>query len=121
MLELYHGDSHTLGSRCSARGPTEARMSRETPWVSQESWLEPQEKLRDTIKGWYLHSGTMVIQEGQGVTGGGEETPLSAVRPCGMGVPPSEALDMSGSPHLAIGYLLRIGCGELESQVGWLR
>ena len=63
----------------------------------------------------------MVTREGQGVTGGGEETPLSAVRPCGMGVPPSGALDMSESPHLTIGYLLRIGCGDLESQVGWLR
>ena len=51
-----------------------------------------------------------------------EETPLSAVRPCGMGVLPSEALNMSESPHLIIGYLvLRIGCKDLESQVGWLR
>ena len=33
----------------------------------------------------------------------------------------SEVLDMSGSPHLTIGYLLRIGYGDLESQVGWLR
>ena len=63
----------------------------------------------------------MVIREGEGVTGGGDETPLSAVRLCGMEVPPSEALDMSGSPQLTIGYLLRIGCGDLESQVGWLR
>ena len=92
-----------------------------TPQVSRESWLEFQEELRDTIKEWCLHSGTMVTQEGQGVTGGGEETPLSAVRPCGMGIPPSEALDMSGSPHLTIGYLLRIGYGDLEFQVGWLR
>ena len=99
----------------------EAKMSRETSWVSRESWLESQEELRDTIKGWCLHSGTMVIREGQGVTGGGEETPLSAVRACEMGVPPNEALDMSGSPHLTIGYLLRIGYGDLESQVGWLR
>ena len=99
----------------------EARMFRETPGVSRESWLEFQEELRDTIKGWCLHSGTMVTREGQGVTGGGEETPLSAVRPCRMGVPPNEALDMSGSPHLTIGYLLRIGYGDLESQVGWLR
>ena len=53
--------------------------------------------------------------------GGGEETPLSAVRSYRMGVPPSEALDMSGSLHLTIGYLLRIGCGNLEFQVGWLR
>ena len=89
--------------------------------MSQESWLESQEELHDTIKGWCFHSSTMVTREGQGVTGGREETPLSAVRSCGMGVPPSEALDMSGSPHLIIGYLLRIGCGNLESQVGWLR
>ena len=82
----------------------------------RESWLESQEGLRDTIKGWCLHS-----REGQGVSGGGEETPLSAVRPCGMRVPPSGALDMSGSPHLTIGYLLRIGYRDLESQVGWLR
>ncbi len=41
------------------------------------------------------------------VMGGGEETPLSAVRPRGKGVPPSWALDTSGSPHLTIGYLLR--------------
>ena len=86
-----------------------------------ESWLESQEELCDTIKGWCLYSGTMVTQEGQGITGGGEEIPLSAVKPCGMGVPPSKALDMSGSPHLTIGYLLRIGYGDLESRVGWLR
>ena len=60
----------------------------------------------------------MVTWEGQEITGWGEKTPLSAVRLCGIGVPPSEALDMSGSPHLTIGYLLRIGCGNLESQVG---
>ena len=89
--------------------------------MSWESWLESQEELHDIIKGWCLHSGTMVIREGQGVTGGGEETPLSAVRRYGMGVPPSEALDMSGNPHLTIGYLLRIGYGDLESQVGLLR
>ena len=63
----------------------------------------------------------MATWEGQGVTDGGEETPLSAVRPCGMGVPPGEALDMSGSLYLTIGYLLRIGYGDLEPQVGWLR
>ena len=68
--------------------------------MSRESWLEFQEELCDTMKGWCLHSGTMVTREGQGITGGGEETPLSAVRPCGMGVPPSEALAMSGSPLL---------------------
>ena len=76
--------------------------------MSWESWLESQEELYDTIKGWCLHSGTMVTSEGQEVTGGGEETPLSAVKPCGMGVPPSEALDMSDSLHLTIGYLLKM-------------
>ena len=92
-----------------------------TPRVSQKNWLESQEELCDTIKGWWLHSSTMVTQKGQGVTGSGEETPLNVVRPCGMGVLSSEALDMNGSPHLIIDYLLRIGCGDLESQVGWLR
>ena len=67
--------------------------------MSRESWLESQEKLCDTIKGWCLHSGTIVTREGQRVTGGDEETPLSVVRPCGMGGPPSKALDMSGSLH----------------------
>ena len=57
----------------------------------------------------------MVTQKGQGVTGDDEETSLSAVRPCGMGVPPNEALDMTGSQHLAIGYVLRVRCGDLES------
>ena len=56
-----------------------------------------------------------------GVIGGGEETPVSVIRPCGMGVPPSEALDTSGSLHLTIGYLLRVECRDLEFQVGWLR
>ena len=42
------------------------------------------------------------------VMSGGEETPPSAVGPRGKGVPPSMALDISGSPHLTIGYLLRI-------------
>ena len=90
-LELgpHHGDSHTQGSRCSARDPMEARMFWETPWKSLKSWLQSQEELRDIINGWCLHSGTMVTQEGQRVTGGGEEIPLSAVRLCGMGVPPS--------------------------------
>ena len=63
----------------------------------------------------------MVTRKGQGVTGGGEETPLNVIRLCGMGVPPTKALDMSGSLYLSIGYLLRIGCGHLVSQVGWLR
>ena len=39
--------------------------------------------------------------------GGNEETPLSAIRPCGMEVPPNRALDTNGSPHLIIDYLLR--------------
>ena len=63
----------------------------------------------------------MVTREGQGVIGGGEKTPLRATGPCRMGVPSSEALDMNGSPHLIIGYLLRIGCGDLKSQVDWLK
>ena len=42
-----------------------------------------------------------------GVMHGSGETPLSAVRPCGMGVTPRKALDIYGSPHLTILYLLR--------------
>ena len=38
---------------------------------------------------------------------GGGETPLSAIRPCGMGVTPRKALDIYGNPHLTIPYLLR--------------
>ena len=93
--------------------------SRRTTGV--QSWLESQKELCNTMKGWCLHSDTMVTWKFQGVTGDGEETPLSAVRPYRMGVLPSEALDMSGSLDLIIGYLLRIGCGDLEFQVGWLR
>ena len=47
---------------------------------------------------------------------GGSETPLSAVRPCGMGVTPRKALDMYGSPHLTILYLLRDEQGDLEEK-----
>ena len=42
-----------------------------------------------------------------GIMYGGGGTPLSAVRPCGMGVIPRKALDMYGSPHLTISYLPR--------------
>ena len=38
---------------------------------------------------------------------GGGGTPLSAVRLCGMDITPRKALDMYGSPHLTIPYLLR--------------
>ena len=37
------------------------------------------------------------------VIDGGKETLLSTVRLCGKGVPPSRALDISGSLHLTIG------------------
>ena len=38
---------------------------------------------------------------------GGSGTSLSAVRPYRMSVTPKKALDMYGSPHLTIPYLLR--------------
>ena len=63
-----------------------------------------------------------MTREGQrattGVMGGGEETPLSMVGPCGMGVPRNEALVISWILYLIIGYLLRVECGDLEFQVG---
>ena len=42
-----------------------------------------------------------------GVMHGGGGTPVSVVKPCGMGVTPRKALDMYGNPHLTILYLLR--------------
>ena len=38
---------------------------------------------------------------------GGGRIPLSAIRPCGMGVTPRKALDIYRSSHLTIFYLLR--------------
>ena len=42
-----------------------------------------------------------------GIMHGGGGILLSAVRPCGMDVTPRKALDMYGSLHLMIPYLLR--------------
>ena len=47
---------------------------------------------------------------------GGGGTRLCAVRSCGMGVILSKALDMYGSPHLTISYLLRDEQGNLEDK-----
>ena len=47
---------------------------------------------------------------------GGGGTPPSVVRPCGMDVTPRKALDMYGSPHLTISYLLRDEQGDLEDK-----
>ena len=44
---------------------------------------------------------------------GGDGTPLSAVRSCGMGLITCKALDMYGSPYLIIPYLLRGEQGNL--------
>ena len=51
-----------------------------------------------------------------GVMHGGGGTPLSAIRPCGMAVTPKKALDMYGSPHLTISYLLRGEQEDLEDK-----
>ena len=42
-----------------------------------------------------------------GITGGSEKIPLSIIKSCGMEIPPSGTLDMNGSLHLIINYLLR--------------
>ena len=47
---------------------------------------------------------------------GGGGTPLSTVRLYGMGITPIKALDMYGSPHLTISYLLRDEQGDLEDK-----
>ena len=57
-----------------------------------------------------LHRAIMEVMHG----GGG--TPLSAVRPWGMGVIPKKALDMYGSLHLTILYLLRGEQEDLEDK-----
>ena len=51
-----------------------------------------------------------------GVMHGSSGTLLSAVRPCGMGVSLRKALDMYGSPHLTILYLLKGKQGDLEDK-----
>ena len=51
-----------------------------------------------------------------GVMHGGDETPLSAFRPCRMDVTTRKALDMYGSLHLTIPYLLRGEQGNLEDK-----
>ena len=51
-----------------------------------------------------------------GIMHGGGGTPLSADRPCGMGVIPRKTLDMYGSPHLTISYLLRDEQEDLEDK-----
>ena len=48
------------------------------------------------------------------VTRGGKETSVIAVRPCGMEISPSGALDIKGSLHLTIGYLLKGEWEDLE-------
>ena len=51
-----------------------------------------------------------------GVMHGGGGTPLSAVRPCGMVVILKKVLNMYGSPHLTIIYLLRGEQEDLEDK-----
>ena len=98
MLGPHYGNFHTQESRVVPGVPWKLECPErhyeypgDTIDVSGKL-VESQEELHDTKKEWYLHSGTMVTREGQGVMSGGEKTRLNAVRPCGMGVPPSEAL-----------------------------
>ena len=52
---------------------------------------------------------------------GGGGIPLSAIRPCGMNVIPNKALDMYGSLHLTIPYLLKDEQWNLEDKSqGWI-
>ena len=48
------------------------------------------------------------------VKGGGEETPLSTVKLCEIGVPPNMALDMNRNLPLSISYLLKDECEKLR-------
>ena len=51
-----------------------------------------------------------------GVMHGGSGTLLSVVRPCGMDITPRKALDICGSLHLIVLYLLRNEQGDLEDK-----
>ena len=51
-----------------------------------------------------------------GVMNGGGRTPLNMIWPCEMDVTPRKALDMYGSLHLTILYLLRGEQGDLEDK-----
>ena len=51
-----------------------------------------------------------------GVMHGSGGIPLSTVRPCKMGITPRKALDIYGSLHLIILYLLRDEQGDLEDK-----
>ena len=51
-----------------------------------------------------------------GIMHGGSGTPLSVVRPCGMGITSKKALDMYGGLHLTIPYLLRGEQRDLEDK-----
>ena len=55
-----------------------------------------------------------------GVSGGGEETRLSVVRPCRIEIPINEALDMSESLYLIIDYLLKDKQRDLQFKNLWL-
>ena len=46
---------------------------------------------------------------------GGEKTLLSTIRPCDMGISPSWALDMNGSPHQSLAIYSYMNVMELES------
>ena len=56
------------------------------------------------------HAAIMEVMHG----GGG--TLVSAVRPCRMDVTRRKALDMYGSPHLTIPYLLRGEYGDFKDK-----
>ena len=49
-----------------------------------------------------------------GVRSGDKKIPLNVVRPYRIRVLSYKALDMSGSPHLTIGYLPRINMANLK-------
>ena len=51
-----------------------------------------------------------------GIIHGSSGTPLSVVRPCGMGVIPKKALDIYRSPHLTIPYLLKDEQRDVEDK-----
>ena len=105
-MEPYHRNSHTHRSHKVAGSLKKICESRKGMCITDIVWC-----LHISIlmtRGEERQRATIVV------INGGKETLLSAVRPCGMEVPSSRALNMSKSLYLTINYLPRGEQNNLE-------
>ena len=101
MLGLHHRDSHTIVGRLGwpvHNGLEYVPIMRCVTDVGVVSLLRHQSDPDD-------------LGVTMRVMGGGVVTPLSAVRPCGVGSATKWALDTCGSPHLTMSYLQGVSNG----------